>query len=83
MMIVLTVQAEDKCKIIYDMAHIIMENRQNGIPAIDMIKNSQDNKFVRILVVAAFKKSRYTTPRIRKMVIEDFASKMYISCLDK
>ena len=46
MMIVLTVQAEDKCKIIYDMAHIIMENRQNGIPAIDnpnYISSSSDS----------------------------------------
>ena len=84
-MMIVVVQAKDidKCKIVYDMAHVLMENRQEGRSAVDMMRITKDSKFARILIIAAYKKPRYTTSRFKKKAIEDFSNKMYILCLDK
>ena len=75
--------AEDKCKKIEDLAEAVMDARQRGVPASDMMGLVDGNPLVRTIVLDSFKTSTYSTESIRRKVIRDFGDKWYIWCIEK
>ena len=75
--------AEDKCKKIEDLAEAVMDARQRGVPASDMMGLAGDSSLVRAIVLDSFETSVYSTESISQRVIREFKDKWYIWCIKK
>lgn len=79
--------ASDKCDIVLEYAVSIMEARQIGVSAPDMMKAADDAKvagsLMRALTVDAYKQSRYDSESIQNAAIEDFGYKHYLACIQQ
>ena len=79
---------EKDCSSVADFAKNIMQARQGGVPmneVMDFIESAKDSprvyKVMKSITIMAYEKSRYSTPSIRKRVIEDFYNDVYLTCI--
>ena len=79
--------ANPKCDIVLEYAISIMEARQIGVSAPDMMKAADESEvagdLVRALTIDASKQSRYDSESIQDAVIEEFAYRHYLGCLQQ
>lgn len=79
--------ANPKCDIVLDFAISIMESRQLGISAPDMMQAASEAKvagdLMRALTIDAYKQSRYDSESIQDSVVEEFGYKHYLNCLQQ
>lgn len=79
--------ANPKCDIVLEYATSIMEARQIGVSAPDMMQAADDAEvagdLMRALTIDAYKQSRYDSESIQDAVIEEFGYKHYLNCLQQ
>lgn len=69
------------CESVEKSARMIMKGRQNGYPLVEMIKIFE-TKLGKDMVIAAYKKPRYSGDKYKKISMDDFANDYFLSCLD-
>lgn len=70
----------DICAAVGSLAEQIMEARQGGTPMSELMEIAGDGPALRQLVIEAFEISRYSTPRHRERVVEDFRADAELAC---
>ena len=75
--------AEDKCKKVEDLAEAVMDARQRGAPASDMMGLVDGNELVRVIVLDSFETSVYSSDSVSQRAIREFKDKWYIWCIKK
>lgn len=79
-----TVAANDEelasCEQYAELAKIIMDNRQSGVPLVEMIKTTE-SKDLRSIIKAAYKRPQYPEG-YRQEPITDFQNDIYLECLE-
>ena len=71
------------CSAFYELAENIMDARQSGVPMPKMLEMLDEYKHVTTpIVLSAYKMSRYRTERIKKEVVEEFATKWMLLCIE-
>lgn len=73
--------AEDACKPMYDLAYIIMEKRQEGVPQHRLI-DVVDGQFAGLIDIA-YGETRWHTESRQTRAAEDFAEAAYLVCRGK
>ncbi|MCU4334195.1 hypothetical protein [Acinetobacter pittii] len=82
---------EQNCRTIMEIAHVIMEERQNGVPLSKALENN-DNIFKKIhnknleklynsLTRDAYEQPSYSTPSIKQEQLNEFSAKHYLGCM--
>lgn len=72
---------EDACKPMYDLAYIIMEKRQEGVPQHRML-DAVDNQFSGLIDIA-YGETRWHAESSQKRAAEDFAEAAYLVCMER
>lgn len=75
--------AEDKCKKIEGLAESVMDARQRGVSASDMMELAGDSLLVRAVVLDSFETSTYSSTSVRQRAVREFKDKWYIWCIKK
>ena len=71
------------CSAFYELSENIMDARQSGVPMPKMLEMLDEYKHVATpIVLSAYKMSRYRTERIKKEVVEEFATKWMLLCIE-
>lgn len=77
----------DTCSHASGLAHAIMEGRQAGVPAADMMKKvlpvvpEGSHGLMRDLIVSAYETPRFSTDRVQQQAIGDFSDEVFVSCM--
>ena len=75
------------CDVIQDTAHIMMDNRQSGVPMFDLYKVTSANTsgpmkdFMLKMVVYAYEKPRYSSTSYQQKASQDFADETFMLCI--
>lgn len=72
---------EDACKPMYDLAYIIMEKRQEGVPQHRLI-DVVDGQFSGLIDIA-YGETRWHTESRQTRAAEDFAEVAYLVCRER
>ena len=70
------------CETVDELAGKIMEARQGGVTAAKLIEIANGSDLITSLTMAAFEFRRYSTEEHKKMVINDFRNKWYLTCME-
>lgn len=68
------------CEQYAELAKIIMDNRQAGVPLVDMIKITESDA-LKSIIKAAYKRPQYPEG-YRQEPTTDFQNKIYLECLE-
>lgn len=74
---------KEDCSAISQLAEVIMQSRQAGIDAEQMMKVGNSDPIATQLVIAAFKEPKFSTPDFQQEAISEFKSEVYLDCLSK
>lgn len=82
---------EQNCRTIMEIAHVIMEERQNGVPLskalekndniFKQIHNKNLEKLYNSLTRDAYEQPSYSTPSIKQEQLNEFSAKQYLGCM--
>jgi len=73
-------EEQASCEQLASLAEVIMDNRQQGVPLVDMIKTT-DNGLIREIIKMAYKRPQYPEG-YRDEPITDFQNDIYLECLE-
>ena len=76
-------EGEDVCTSVSRIAGMIMENRQEGVPLVDMMRIAEDNQMLRILTLEAYNTPRYNSQEHKDLAIEDFTNGVALACYEQ
>ncbi len=75
-------KGDELCAEVHKTAAAIMENRQLGADMPRMMEIADGEPAVRMLVVAAYKKPRFSTEAHQQRSVSDFANSAYLACVE-
>lgn len=64
-----------------ELAELIMERRQAGMPLADMLVAVGDNELARSLTIDAYNQTRYSSENVRERVTREFSNELHLLCL--
>lgn len=70
---------DEHCDQVEEVAEAVMEARQRGVPARDMLGIANDD-ITRAIVIDAYDSQRYSSHTLRERAVRDFAERVYITC---
>lgn len=70
------------CSAVYDFAHIVMTKRQEGVSAYELMKLTEDDGLMQIIVETAFKLPAEPTQIKGKLAANDFAHRIFLICVE-
>lgn len=76
-------ETNDVCPLFYQVASVIMEARQEGVPMPKMMDIFKENAPAIELIKIAYSKSRYHTKSVQRDVINNFANEVAVACYNK
>ncbi len=68
------------CNDLQELAYKIMDLRQSGIPASQVIAVADGNKIVHSIIISAYEEYQYSTRDYQIRASKEFANKVYIEC---
>jgi hypothetical protein len=68
------------CNDLQELAYKIMELRQTGIPASQVIGAADGNKVVLSVIISAYDEPQYRTIEYQARASREFANKVFIDC---
>lgn len=71
---------KEKCSQISELSKTIMKARQVGVSMADSM-GTASNKLGEAIIIAAYDKPRYSTPKVQQQTIEDFSNEWYLQCV--
>lgn len=74
--------ADDTCDTAEEIARTAMEARQVGVPLADMVRAADGNPLLIEISKEAYRHPQYRTDSYQKQVINEFASEVYLLCLE-
>ena len=76
-----TVAQADYCQEIEGLARTIMNNRQNDVPLVSMIKTLKDSELAKKMTLDAYEKPMFSGKAYKDKSINKFANTWYMACL--
>lgn len=77
------VQADDQCRIYYDLGENIMGSRQAGGPIHEVMAFiPPGDEYLALLVREAYEHPRVSSKDVRDQVTTEFANRAYLDCLE-
>lgn len=74
--------ARERCEIREDLARVIMESRQSGLPMRDMISLAPNKDYIN-LIMKAYREPKWQSDMVRISAVNRFANDEYLACLSK
>jgi len=75
------------CEKLYELAGIIMKQRQNGASIVDMMRTANEAgplaPMMRTMVTLAYKVPYYETSEFKRSAIKEFSERYYLECVDQ
>lgn len=75
----------ERCKILSEIASLIMKGRQEGVPASKIMGNLPEKKSFQeiseILVIYAYDYPKYQTAEEKEQIINEFSETIYLECI--
>ncbi len=68
------------CTDLQELSHKIMELRQTGTPASQVIALADNNRVVHAIIIAAYEEPQYNTALNQSRASREFASRVFIEC---
>ena len=68
------------CTDLQELSYKIMELRQTGTPASQVIALADNNKIVHAIIIAAYEEPQYNTAQYQVRASREFASRVFIEC---
>lgn len=76
---------DGRCEKVAELAEMIMNARQEGVPMVAMMKNSSPGEgasdLSRMLIVAAYEKPGFSTKENRRRAVVEFQNDVYLQCV--
>jgi len=70
------------CEKMHEVASMIMEVRQQGVPITEIIKATSSSPSFHALIREAYKKPLYNTTTYKEEAINEFANSVYLICME-
>jgi hypothetical protein len=71
------------CEEISKLARKVMTARQENVPMVLMMQSHDGSETARKMILAAYKESRFNSPRMQQNSITDFENDWYMKCYEK
>jgi hypothetical protein len=68
------------CEDMQELAYKVMNLRQTGVPASQLIALADGNKIANAIVIAAYEELQYNTREYQIRANKEFANRVYIEC---
>ncbi len=68
------------CNDLQELAYKVMNLRQTGTPASDLLALTGGNKIANSIVIAAYEETQYSTREYQIRASKEFANRVYIEC---
>ena len=73
-------EEEDGCKVLGDLAHLVMERRQERVPMSDMMAIAADNDFIRQVVIEAYDRPAMNVAENQREMASNFRNDIEAIC---
>lgn len=73
--------SKDHCAQIHEVAEVVMEARQKGMPMPRLMSLSEGDALFESLVLEAYAAPRMSAPRNQQDLVNEFANDTYLQCM--
>lgn len=72
---------QENCAVLADLAEVIMESRQIGVPLGEALALAGGNELIEAVVMSAWERPRFSVPENQQREAEEFRDNWHLACL--